>query len=192
MSSSATPTSTIIPTVILSFQIFSNSLKLVNGLINSLENYQANMEFTNNTFDSNYGIESGAVFSSTNMRQKTSALNLTNNTFTNNRCDQNGGVFYFILTDYNMHPVNNTYINNAASLAGGVGYAFRASFVFKEEEGVYLNNSAGSLGGAWFLSFNTYQANLQSWKFSQTSFTNSLAQQSTTLFIFSSYSQIFP
>jgi len=165
------------------FSRLSNSLKLVNGLINSLENYQANVDFTNNTFDSNYGIQSGAVFSSTNMRQRTSTLNLTNNRFINNRCDQNGGVFSFILTDYDMYSVNNTYINNTASLSGGVGYAFRASFVFLEEEGVYLNNSAGSFGGVWHLSLNTYQANLQSLKFSQTLFNNSIAQQSIYFFI---------
>jgi len=164
--------------------VFSNSLWLVNGLINSLENYQAEIDFTNNIFDNNYATQAGAVFSSSNMRQTTSTLNLTNNTFTNNKCDQNGGVFYFVLTDYNMHSVNNTYINNTASLAGGVGYAYRASFVFLEEEGVYSNNSAGSFGGVWHLSLNTYQANLQSLEFSRTSFMNSLAQQSTTFFIF--------
>jgi len=142
------------------------------------------MDFANNTFDNNYATQAGAVLSSSNMRQTTSTLNLTNNTFTNNRCDQNGGVFYFILTDYNMHSVNNTFLNNTAGLAGGVGYAFRASFVFLEEEGNYLNNSAGSFGGAWYISLNIYKANLQSLEFSGTSFVNSLAQQSITLFIF--------
>ncbi len=156
----------------------------MNGLINALENYQANFDFTNNTFDNNYATQAGAVFSSRNMRQKTSSLNFTNNTFTNNRCDQNGGVFSFILTDYNMYPVNNTYRNNTAGLAGGVGYALRASFVFFEEEGVYLNNSAGTLGGTWFLNLNTFQANLQKLEFYQTSFVNSLAQQSKILFLF--------
>ena len=187
----ATRISSTTPTVMMIFSILSNSLKLVNGLINSLENYQANMDFTNNTFDNNYATQAGAVLSSSNMKQQTSTLNLTNNTFTNNRCDQSGGVFYFVLTDYNMHSVNNTYINNTASLAGGVGYAFRASFVFLEEKGTYLNNSAGSFGGAWCISLNTYKANLQNLEFSQTSFVNSLAQQSTPFFVFSSYSKIF-
>jgi len=143
-----------------------------------LENYQVNIDFTNNTFDNNYATQAAPVFSSRNMRQQTSTLNLINNIFINNRCDQNGGVFSFILTDYNMHAVNNTYQNNTAGLAGGVGYAFRASFVFLEEEGVYLNNSAGTIGGAWFLSFNIYKSNLQSLNFSQTSFTNSIAKKS--------------
>jgi len=137
------------------------------------------MDFVNNTFDSNHATKSGAVLSSRNMRQRTNILNLTKNTFINNKCDQNGGVFSFILADYNMHLLNNTYRNNTAGFAGGVGYAFRASFMFFEEEGVYEGNSAGSRGGAWHLSLNTYQANLQSLKFSRTSFVSSFAQQST-------------
>ncbi len=88
------------------------------------------------------------------------------------------------MTDYNMHPVNNTYINNTAGLSGGVGYAFRASFVFLEEEGIYQNNSAGAFGGVWYISLNTYKANLQSLKFSQTLFNNSLAQQSKIFIYF--------
>ena len=136
------------------------------------------MNFVNNTFDSNYATQAGAVFSSKNMRQQTSSLKITNNTFINNRCDKNGGVFSFILTDYNMYSMNNIYRNNTASLNGGVGYALRASFALLEETGTYLSNSAGFSGGDWYISLNNYKIDLQSLEFSKTSFTNSFAEQS--------------
>ena len=156
----------------------------MNGLIYSFESYQTNIQLINNRFHSNYATQSGGVLSFRSMRQQTSALNIVNNTFTNNRCGQNGGVYSFILTDYKIASGNNTYINNTAGLSGGVGYGLRASFVFFEEDGVYLNNTAGSFGGTWYISFNNYKTNLQSFGFSQTSFISSLAQSMLFLELF--------
>jgi len=168
--------------VLFSNSYFFNNSNL-NGLINSFENNLTNIQFINNTFDNNYALQSGAIFSSRNMRQQTSALDIINNTFTNNRCGQNGGVYSFILTDYTLISENNTYINNTAALAGGVGYALRASFAFMEQNSVYLNSSAGTSGGAWFLSFNNFQSGLQGFEFYQSSFVNSAAQRGGSIYL---------
>ncbi len=140
------------------------------------------MTITNNIFDNNNATQSGGVFNSRNMRQKTSSLTITNNTFTNNKCAQNGGVYSFILTDYKMALTNNIYINNSAGLAGGVGYGLRASFALLEENGYYESNSAGTYGGAWYLSANNYKTNLQSFELSQNTFINSTAQASIFIY----------
>ena len=140
------------------------------------------MTITNNVFDHNFAIESGAVFNSRSMRQTTSTLALTNNTFTNNKCGQNGGVYSFILTDYKIASVDNIYINNSAGLAGGVGYGLRASFALLEENAYYENNAAGTYGGAWYLSANNYKTNLQSFQLSQNTFISSTAQASMLFF----------
>jgi len=135
------------------------------------------MTITNSIFDNNYAVQSGGVLNSRSMRQQTSTLTLTNNTFTNNKCAQNGGVYSFILTDYKLNSTNNIYINNSAGLAGGVGFGLRASFALLEENAYYENNVAGTYGGAWYLSANNYKTNLQSFKLSQSTFINSMAQQ---------------
>jgi len=163
----------------------SNLFHKANGIISTLESYQAEVIIQNCTFEENFAKMGGAAFAAQTMQDNQNIFTLINNTFRNNYAAGSGGVFSFVNTWYSATASNNLYINNNATANGGVGYVLSSKLTFFERNALYQNGYAGKLGGSWYLSTSNQEdssGNIRPISFVNSTFKNSRALQSNSPF----------
>ncbi len=120
---------------------FSNVFLVANGVILTLESYQAEVIIQNCIFEDNFAKMGGAVFAARTMQDNQNIFTLINNTFRNNSVAGSGGVFSFVNTWSSITASNNIYINNNATANGGVGYVFSSKLTFFEQNALYQSEN---------------------------------------------------
>ena len=123
-----------------SFFFYILTFYKANGIISTLESYQAEVIIQNCIFEDNFAKLGGAAFAAQTMQAHQNILTLINNTFQNNSAAGNGGVLSFINTWYSAAASNNIYINNNAAANGGVGYVLSSKLTFFERDALYQSS----------------------------------------------------